>query len=111
MQHCETPDVYFVDDRSVPRSSGRRIRAPCECWIDDNAFHHSRRAVATIEGKIFIAMTNPITEMRVMPVHPILNLLCIGVQQKLIAIKTKTFCRIVRPVNPVSVNQAWPRLG
>src|SRR5438270_12148745 len=107
MLNREALHVRFENYGAMPRSSRRRISSPGKCRIDHDALQHSCRAVAAVEGKVFMAASDFVTEKRVVPPHAILNLPGIRIEQKFVTVKAQPFGWIVRTMHSISIYETW----
>jgi len=103
----EALHVGFKNYGAMPGSSRRRISSPGKGRIDHDPLQYSRSAVPAVEGKVFMAASDFVTEKRVVPPHAILNLPGIRIEQKFMAVKPQSFCRIVSTVHTVSIYETW----
>ena len=69
MLHRKSTHVQFVDDQLMPACVQQPVVPPCESGVDDDAFRHAGRIVATIEGKIGAGRADAIAELRVAPLQ------------------------------------------
>ena len=100
--------MQLVDDRLVPRRRRRRIIAPAERRIDDDALGHPHRAVFFVAREVLIRMADRIAEQRVAPLDRAGDRLGVRIEQQLGRIESMTFARRVRPVHPITVKLPRP---
>ncbi len=106
MTHRQPAHVPFVDHGVVPRDPGRPVIAPGEGGVDDAAFRGAGRAVAPVEGQIRSRASGPITEVRIAPDQGTVQGLGIRLDQELVGIEAMSAPRIIRAVDPVTVQKA-----
>ena len=63
-----------------------------------------------VKRKVFQAMPDAISEMKVTPLKFSRNLFRIGVKQQFVMVEAHSVGGIVTPMHAVSVEQAWPSL-
>ena len=55
-------------------------------------------------------MTYPVAEVGIVPLHPIVDLFGIGIEQKLVPVKAQTSGGIIVAVHAISIEQTWAGL-
>ena len=107
----ESLDVQLVDDGLVPRRPGAAILSPPEGRIDGHRPRHVWSAVAVIRREISGGIAELVAEERGMPCQGPRDRLGIRVEEELGRIEAVPVLGLVRPVHPVAVQEAGPRLG
>src|SRR2546423_14110667 len=108
MPRRESLHMHFVNDGAVPRRVGSAVCTPGNCRIYDDALEHSGSTIPAVEGKVFIAVSHPVSKMRIVPPDAILYLLPIWFQQEFVVIESKSLRGFIRPPNPKTIELSWP---
>src|SRR4029079_1785453 len=111
VQLGEAAHVRLVDDRVVPRRARIAIVAPRERRIDDLAFRHAARVVASILRQVGALAADAITEMRIAPRERADDRLRVRIEQQLLRIEAMALLRLIRTVHAIAVELAGPRFG
>src|SRR5262245_2344213 len=96
-------DVGFVDDRVLPGDRRSTFFAPCERFIDDHALWYSTSVVAPVEREVGARAAGAIAKMCVAPDEAPGELPSIGIDEQLVRIEAQSPLRVIRAVNPVTV--------
>ena len=111
-QRREAFDMRLVNDGLGPGDvrplliRPRVGRLPAAARLDHHAFRHEGRGVALVERKIRVLRADAIAEQRIVPGDLSVQLLGIGVEQKLVGIETVPLRGRVRPVDAKAVKLA-----
>src|SRR5215467_13480298 len=96
-------DVSLVDDGVLPGDRGSMFFAPCECFVDDHALWNSTSVVAPVEREVGARAAGTVAKMCVAPDETPGQLLCIGIDEKLVRIEAKSPLGLIRAMDPVTV--------
>src|ERR1700752_164929 len=102
----ETLYVQLVDQSFVPRDAGRRIRSPGKGRIDYAILRHTGGIVAPIERQVFLLVPNSVSELRVAPANEAVNLFAVGIEKKLMVVKSMALFWGIRTVDSVTIQLA-----
>ena len=98
--HRQPADVGFVDHRLVERRVRRRVVAPVEGPVDDDALRHEWRAVEFVGLE---RIGRVVAEQRLAGGHVALDRECVGVDQQLGRVGALSLMRVPRAVHPEAV--------
>jgi hypothetical protein len=98
--------VHLVDHPLVAAARGIEVVAPVEAVVDHLAFRHAARALALVEGQVFLLVPDGVAEMRVAPVDLAHDRLGIGIEEQLVGVEAVALLGLVRPVHAVAVEGA-----
>ena len=104
-------DVHLVDDRLVPRNLRAPLGPPGEGRIDHPGLRDEGRAVAHVERQVLVLRANGVAEQGIVPFQGADELLRIGVDEKLVRIEAMAGIRLIRPVNPETIDRPGSGVG
>src|SRR5580692_436833 len=101
--HGESFYMQLVDHRFVPGDPRTGIYPPGEGGVNHTVLWHPSGVVSPVKRKIFLLVSDSVSEVRVAPADCSLNLFSVGIEQKLVMIKSMPFLRRVRAEHSIPV--------